>query len=164
MKKNHKILCSLVLLVALLTSCSSMNRTVYKQSPSLGFRKDDFEITEQKTVEFQTVRIFGIDWAHLFNQKTASIDGQGVGTSRWFFGTRTFMPVVGAFTDLATDLITEKTLNYSLYLLTKQNPGYDIIIYPQFETKTNKPGGLGLIYRTVTVKTTARLGKLNIEK
>jgi hypothetical protein len=159
MRKFYPPIFAIFLGIAFLSSCSSLNKTVYKQSPSLSFRKDDFDVTEQKSVEYTTTRILGIDWAHLFRQKTAEIDGQGVGTTRWIIYTR--IPVIG---DIATDLITEKTLNYSLYMLMKQNPGYDIVIYPSFETRVDKPGGLGLIYRTTTVKTTARLGKLNLEK
>jgi hypothetical protein len=42
------------------------------------------------------------------------------------------------------------------------NPGYDVVFYPQFETKVVKPFlGLGFLTKITTVKTTARLGKLN---
>jgi hypothetical protein len=41
------------------------------------------------------------------------------------------------------------------------NPGYDVIFYPQYETKISKPAlGLGFIVKITKVKTTARLGKL----
>lgn len=42
------------------------------------------------------------------------------------------------------------------------NPGYDVIFYPQYETKVVKNIlGLGFLSKITTVKTTARLGKLN---
>lgn len=40
------------------------------------------------------------------------------------------------------------------------NPGYDVVVYPQYETKIERPIGLG-IFKITTVKVTARLGKLN---
>ena len=43
-----------------------------------------------------------------------------------------------------------------------QNKGYDVVFYPQYETKVQKPAlGIGFITKITTVKTTARLGKLN---
>jgi hypothetical protein len=42
------------------------------------------------------------------------------------------------------------------------NPGYDVVFYPQYETKVFKPVvGIGFIVTITSVKTTARLGKLN---
>jgi hypothetical protein len=41
------------------------------------------------------------------------------------------------------------------------NPGYDVVFYPQYETKVFKPVlGIGFLTKISTVKTTARLGKL----
>ena len=40
------------------------------------------------------------------------------------------------------------------------NKGNDVILYPQYETKVVKPIGIEFIFKTTTVKATARLGKL----
>jgi len=57
--------------------------------------------------------------------------------------------------------MSNRTANYSLYELMYQNPGYDVVFYPQYETVKNKPFlGLGFLYNKTTVRTTARLGKL----
>jgi hypothetical protein len=43
----------------------------------------------------------------------------------------------------------------------KNNPGYDVVIYPQYDTLVVKPIlGMGFIETITTVRTTARLGKL----
>jgi hypothetical protein len=56
---------------------------------------------------------------------------------------------------------SDKTANYSLYELMTNNPGYDVVFYPQYETKVLKPIlGIGFLTKITTVKTTARLGKL----
>lgn len=54
-----------------------------------------------------------------------------------------------------------KKANYALFNLMNDNPGYDVILYPQFETIVEKPVmGCGFLKKTTTVKVTARLGKL----
>jgi len=65
------------------------------------------------------------------------------------------IPVVG-------NMVADKTANYALYELMSGNPGYDVVFYPQYETKVFKPIlGIGFFTTITTVKTTARLGKLN---
>jgi hypothetical protein len=65
------------------------------------------------------------------------------------------LPVVG-------NVLGDKTSNYALYELMNNNPGYDVIFYPQYEVKVVKPIiGIGFLTKITTVKTTARLGKLN---
>jgi hypothetical protein len=57
--------------------------------------------------------------------------------------------------------VVDKTANYALYELMQKNPGWDVVFYPQFETKIEKPVlGIGFIYKTSTVTTTARLAKI----
>lgn len=63
------------------------------------------------------------------------------------------IPVIGSF-------FGDKTESYALHELITSNPGYDVVFYPQFETKKFAPG-LGLFYNVTTVKATARRGKLN---
>ncbi len=60
------------------------------------------------------------------------------------------MPVIG-------DYGKGKVNSYALYNLMQQNPGYDVVIYPQYETKKFI---VPLIYSKRTVKVTARLGRI----
>ena len=93
--------------------------------------------------------IVGIDWSRLFIKKTGEV--QGGGSVNISFAS---IPVIGSLT-------TDKTANYALYDLMTANPGYDVVFYPQYETTVVKPIlGIGMIYKTTTVKTTARLGKM----
>ena len=65
------------------------------------------------------------------------------------------IPVIG-------DVLYDKTSNYALYELMQNNPGYDVVFYPQYEKKIEKPIlGIGFILKKITVKVTGRLAKLN---
>jgi len=88
----------------------------------------------------------GIDFKRLFNKKTGTVEGSSVSLSS--------IPVIGnAFTD--------KTSSYALYELMQKNPNYDVVLYPQYETKVIRPIlGIGFIFQKSTVKATARLAQL----
>ncbi len=49
-----------------------------------------------------------------------------------------------------------KASSYVLYNLRKENPGYDVIIYPQYETKKFI---IPIFYSERAVKVTPRLGR-----
>ena len=50
-----------------------------------------------------------------------------------------------------------KVSSYALYNLMQENPGYDIVIYPQYEVKRFI---IPVFYAKRTAKVTARLGKI----
>jgi hypothetical protein len=115
----------------------------------LNLNKSDFTLSDQFEAEASSVKIIGIDWGRLFMKKTGEIGGNSEKISL------ASIPVLGT-------LLTDKTSNYALYNLMNNNPGYDVIFYPQYETKVVKPFlGIGFITKITKVKTTARLGKLN---
>lgn len=135
--------------VLVLASCSSINRTMREPNVRVNLEKKDFTLSEQVNAEAQTKRILWIDWWRLFNKTTGAIDGQSTPVN---FAS---IPVIGT-------VAVDRTSNYALYELMKTNPTYDVVMYPQFETKIQKPIlGLGFIFKKTTVKTTARLAKLN---
>ena len=112
--------------------------------------KDDFTLSEQVSASATTTKILGIDFARLLNKNTGSVEGGGLANISF-----ASIPVVGA-------LVTDKTAGYALFELMKNNPGYDVVFYPQYTTSVSRPVlGLGFILKTTTVTTTARLGKLN---
>jgi hypothetical protein len=110
--------------------------------------KSDFTLSGQVSAEASTTKILSIDFNRLFNKKTGTIEGsQTISLAS--------IPVVGT-------VLGDKTANYALYDLMNANSGYDVIFYPQYETRISRPFlGLGFIYKKITVKATARLGKLN---
>lgn len=146
--KNKFLLLSAVVILS--TSCTSLHNTMREPNTRLELSKNDFNISDQVTATASTTKIFGIDFARLFNQKSGTIDHDGSNLAV----NASNIPVIGNF-------VGDKTASYSLYELMKKNPNYDVALYPQFETKVVRPFlGLGFIYKKSTVKTTARLGQL----
>lgn len=110
--------------------------------------KNDFTLSDQVDAEAKSVRVIGIDFSRIFMKKTGTVEGGSAAISL------ASIPVIG-------NVLSDKTSNYALYELMQNNPGYDVIFYPQYETKVVKPIlGIGFLTKITTVKTTARLGKL----
>ncbi|EKD25917.1 MAG: hypothetical protein ACD_79C01445G0009, partial [uncultured bacterium] len=130
--------------------CSTINHSMREPDTRVNLSKSDFSLSEQVSAEAKSVKVLGIDWARFFNKKTAAVDGKG--SSSIILAS---IPVIG-------NMVSDRTVNYSLYELMTGNPGYDVVFYPQYETKVLKPVlGIGFFTKITTVKTTARLGKLN---
>ena len=145
MKKMKLLLGGTVLF---LTSCSTINHSMKEPNSHLNLNKSDFTLSNQVSAEATTVKVFGVDWNRLTSKKTGSIEGSSAPLLA-------SIPVVG-------NMMTDRTSNYALYELMKSNPGYDVVIYPQYEISNQKPVfGIGFLTKVTTVKTTARLGKLN---
>jgi hypothetical protein len=134
--------------ILLLASCATMNKSMREPNVRVQLEKSDFTISGQVSAEASTTKILSIDFNRLFNKKTGTIEGsQTISLAS--------IPVVGT-------VLGDKTANYALYDLMNANSGYDVIFYPQYETRISRPFlGLGFIYKKITVKATARLGKLN---
>ena len=149
MKKVFSFSVLFIGILLMATSCSSINQSMREPSSGVKFTKSDFTLSDQVSAEATTVLVLGIDWARLFSKKTGKIDDSSSSISK------ASIPVVG-------NLVTDKTKNYALYNLMSESEGYDVVFYPQYETKVRKPIlGLGFLTKITTVKTTARLGKLN---
>ena len=139
------ILCSASLF---LSSCTTLDRSMREPNTRLNLTKSDFSISEQFSAEATSTKILSIDWERLFMSKTGTIQGGSASISI------ASIPVIG-------NLVSDKTANFALYELMNANPGYDVVLYPQYETKISKPAlGISFIYTVTTVKATARLGKL----
>lgn len=135
--------------IATLSSCTSLNYSMREPRTIVNLNKSDFVLSDQLTASATSTKILGIDFERLFTKKTGAVQGDGAASI-----SLASIPVVG-------NLATDKTSSYSLYELMVNNPGYDVVFYPQYETKVVKPVlGIGFITKTTTVKTTARLGKL----
>lgn len=148
MKKSTTIFSAVVCSLLLFASCSTLNKTMREPNVRVELQKDDFVLSDQVTAEAKSVKVLGIDWKRLFTSKAGTIES---GSSAISLAN---IPVVGT-------VVIDRTSNYALYELMNANQGYDVVFYPQYETKVLKPIlGIGFLTKITTVKTTARLGKL----
>ncbi len=151
-KKMKRVIINMVMFVAVIaasTSCTTLNHSMREPNTRVDLNKSDFSLSEQVTAEASCTKILGIDFERIFTKKTGVVEGGAAAISL------ASIPVIGNF-------VSDKTANYSLYELINSNPGYDVVFYPQYETKVFKPIlGIGFLIKTTTVKTKARLGKLN---
>lgn len=144
MRRNF--LFGILLIVVGLSSCSSTSRMATATLPEVHLDIDDLEITEPVWAESTSVFVFSINWKRLFNS--------GLGD---------FIPNVYGIVPVKEVDCTNKAMRYSLYNLMKANPGYDMVMYPQFVIKKRKPFlGLGFIYQKIYVKVTARMARLKL--
>jgi hypothetical protein len=104
------------------------------------FSREDFTFSDQVTGEASQTKILFIDWARLFAKKYGETASSGFNFK---------VPVLGG-------LMGKKVYVYALYNIMQDNPGYDIVLYPQYETQTTDY----ILVKHTTVKVTARLGKL----
>lgn len=130
------------------SSCSTINKTMREPFARVELEKEDFTLSDQVTAEAYSKTIFGIDWKRLRKRNTGEIERTSFNINL------ANIPVVG-------NVITNKTANYALYELMNNNPGYDVVFYPQYETSIKRPIWIGFFCRKTTVKVTARLAKLN---
>jgi spermidine/putrescine-binding protein len=153
MKKNFlKTFLITGIVIATLSSCTTFNHSMREPNTRVNLNKSDFTLSDQVTASATSTKIFSIDFERLFTKKTGVVEHDA--PAKNINITYANIPVVG-------NLISDKTANYSLYELMTSNPGYDVVFYPQYETKIVRPVGIGFIVKVTTVKTTARLGKLN---
>jgi hypothetical protein len=131
------------------SNCTVMSKSIREPNIRLEMTMEDLALSKQLSAEASSLKILGIDFERLFTQRYGEIER---GSKSINFAK---IPVIG-------DVIWDKTANYALYDLMQENPGFDVIIYPQYETKVVRPVlGLGFIVKRTKVKATARLGKLN---
>jgi hypothetical protein len=147
-----KVIIKMVMFVAVIvtfSSCTTLNHSMREPNTRLNLNKSDFSLSEQVTAEATCTKIIGIDFKRLFTKETGTVESGALSVSL------ASIPVIGTY-------VADRTANYALYNLMTANPGYDVVFYPQYETKVIKPIlGIGFITTITKVKTTARLGKLN---
>lgn len=132
-----------------LASCTTYHQTLREPNTRVELEKEDFTLSDQVSAEAKSTKVLGIDWARLFVKRTGQVEGSSFSISI------SSIPVIGNF-------VTDKTSSYALYELMQNNKGYDVIFYPQFETKIVRPIlGIGFFAKITKVKATGRLGKLN---
>jgi hypothetical protein len=137
---------ALLLLTVFVTSCST-SRLMREPNVRVNLEKNDFTLSEQVTGEAKSLKVLGIDWKRLFKKTSGDVSRDGSASL-----SMAKIPVIGSF-------LADRTSNYALYEMMNSNPGYDVVIYPQYEVvKKNY-----IIFSKTTAKVTARLGKLKTE-
>lgn len=129
------------------------------------FYKSDFEYSPQVSGEATSVKVFMIDWARLFSWNTGEVSGENLGAKTEItsinvaaqFVTDGFAGVLNAIIPVIGDFGKDRVNQFALYEMMKNNPGYDLVLYPQYETKKFI---IPLFYSKTKVKATARLGKI----
>ena len=129
--------------MGLLSSCTVSNRTLKTPNYHIEFYKGDFETSQQVTAEATSVRILGIDWSRLFNMKLGKIEQDGAAAYPLPYS----VPVLG---DYGKGMVS----SFTLYNLMQEHPGYDAVIYPQYEAVNLI---VSIFYSKKTVKVTADL-------
>ena len=148
--KNKILSVLFVAVLAAFLSCTTINHSMREPNTRVNLTKSDFSLSDQVTAKAKSVTVLGIDWARFFTSKTGSVEADASSSISW-----ASIPVIG-------NVVGDRTANYSLYEMMNANPGYDVVFYPQYETKVFKPAlGIGFLVRITNVKTTARLGKMN---
>ncbi len=160
--KNNRYLL-IIAAIIVLQGCSVSSRSMKTPNYHIEFYKNDFEYSQQVSAEATSVRILCIDWQRFLNWETGNIssdrfrdDSQNVMVS----GNIIADPVVGvvsAIIPVVGDYGKGKVSAYALHHLMQENPGYDVVIYPQYETQRFF---VPLFYSKRTVTVTARLGKI----
>lgn len=134
MKKSH----ILFILVAVLTlsSCTTITRSMREPNTRLNLTAEDLVLSQPVSATATSVRVFGIDWARLFSAKYGTAGASVIGD------------------------ILPGTANYAIYELLEENPGYDVVMYPQFKSEYHRPLGFTFLVCKTKTTVTARLGKL----
>ncbi len=132
------------------SSCTSVSRSMREPNTRLELTKNDFNLSDQVSATASSTKILCIDFARLFNKRVGSINQD-----------RSYNSVSASSIPIIGSIVEDRTASYAIYELMLKNPNYDVVLYPQFETKISRPFlGIGFIFKKTTVKTTSRLGQL----
>ncbi len=138
--KRRVFLVSLVVIFAIgFTGCNYTSKVMKTPNNYVEFKKDDFSFSQQVVGEGVQTRILGVDWAHLFVRKTGAIDAGLLS-----------IPVIGNLPLYGSEA-------YALWDVMEKNEGYDVVFYPQYETKIT---GIPILFTKSTTTVKARLGKI----
>jgi hypothetical protein len=163
MRKRNFSFFGFIVLIVFLSSCSVSNHSMKTPNYHIEFYKSDFEYSKQVTAEATSVRVFGIDWNRLFKWETGQVNSDRFNQQTQnitISGNIVTETVAGAFSTVVPVLGDHgkgKVSSYALFNLMKENPGYDVVIYPQYESKKFI---VPIFYSKRIVKVTARLGKI----
>ena len=128
--------------------CTNINKGMKEPASHVQFKKEDFTFSDQVSAEVSVTKVFGIDWSRIFKKETGEILNAEKSMQKFKLSD---IPVIGTFIPTG-----DCSVQYALYKLMDENKGYDVVFYPQFETKVV----IAPFTTIITTKVTARLGKL----
>lgn len=134
--KKFRLVLVLAIACLFLGSCNVYHHSMRNANSYLELYANDLEFSETVSGEATVTRILGIDWSRLFGKTE-------IGTA----------PYIGG-------IIIANGENFALYNLMKNNPGYDVIMYPQVEVQRKAPILGTDLYSKTTYKVTARMARL----
>ena len=137
-----------MVMTIILSGCTATNHTMREPNAHMQWHKADFSYSGQVSAEASTTKILMIDWQRLFKKESGTVAGGGALIDL------ASLPVIGS-------VRYDRTANYALHKLMLDNPGYDVIFYPQYEVKNSYPGPFRVFFQKTDVKVTARLAKIN---
>lgn len=139
--KTRIILLSIIAVLAIsFSGCTYTMKSMKSPNNYVEFQKSDFTFSEQAVAEGVQTKVLGIDWAHLFKSETGDI----IEVSAFS------IPIIG-------NLPIGGSQAYAVYDLMQKNPGYDVVFYPQYETKIT---GIPVLFQKSTTTVKARLAKI----
>ena len=139
MKRLSFVIAIVMSLAFVFSSCSFTNKTMKTPNNYVEFEKSDFEFSQQLVGEGTETRILGVDWARLFKRETGTVESAVFA-----------IPVIG-------NLPFGGSQAYALFDLMEKNPGYDVVFYPQYETKIT---GIPILFQKSKTTVKARLAKI----
>ena len=151
------------LLLGTFSSCSISSRTMKTPNYHIEFYKSDFEYSPQVSAQAKSTRILMIDWNRIFEWKNGELSSDRFQNT--FMDTNAtasglINPIAGTVSSVIPvvgDNRKGRVSSYALFNLMTENPGYDVVIYPQYEAKKFV---FPFFYSKTTVIVTARLGKI----
>ena len=129
------------------TSCQVNRRSMKESNYQIFLNKSDISYTEQKLGEAEQIKVLGIDWKRLFGKYDLGglntlpneplADNSLIQSNTSFVaGPNGSSPVISSLTNIVgLTSNTNKIENFALYDLITKNPGYDMIMFPQFEVR-----------------------------
>jgi hypothetical protein len=139
----------------------------------LWLHHEDLELSERITGSAQQSKFLGIDWQRTFGKKKFEYGGFGglpndpsspniSGTigANTFAGENEFSAVSVILNGVIGITNASRVENMAMFDLIRKNPGYDIVMFPSFETHKK-----WFVFGSKTeVVCTAKLGKLKASK
>lgn len=134
-----KWLALVLVLAAFASSCTTYSHSMKSPQSHIEFDKADFDFSEQVSAEATINRILGINFSYLFTKELGYASYDNVQ-----------MAILGPY-------LQDKASMFAMYRLLQENPGYDVIVYPQVRKKDY---GIPILFTTTNVRVTARLARL----
>lgn len=141
--------------IAVLSACTTLNKSMKEPVTFVELKKSDFILSDQLDGSATEITILAIDWARFFQGEFGQTESGQLGNNPTTLNTNpttVSIPTIGSSTN------PSKVESYALYDLLSKNPGYDVLFYPTFEQKEFK---VLFFFSKTEVKIYARLGKLN---